>query len=278
MSVRSEEEARWKREAEFFDHEAEAALTRIQPVSVETIRRYGELRRRRFSKEYRFRLLGPLAGKTVLDVGCGDGINAMNFAKLGASVTGIDISPKAIELAGKRAEVNGVSALTRFVCSPLETAKFSENSFDVIWGDAILHHLIHDLDNVMRNLVRWAKPGAIVIFGEPMNLSPWLRKLRLMLPVKTDATPDERPLERSEVEIIQRFLPDLQIRHFSLLDRLNRYVLIDHDYEGSPAPRRAIASLLNTVDYVVLSVPGLKRLGGTSVMFGHAKNDPGINA
>ena len=271
MSVQREEEARWRREAEFFDHEAEAAMARIRPVHPATIKRYGELRRRRFSKEFRFRILGPLQSKSVLDVGCGDGINAMNFAKLGAKVTGIDISPKAIELAQKRADVNGVTASTRFVCSPLETAEFADSSFDVIWGDAVLHHLIPDLDNVMRRLVRWAKPGAIIMFGEPMNLSPWLRRLRMMLPVKTDATPDERPLERAEVDIISRHLPDLQIRHFSLLDRLNRFVLVDHNYEGSSAPRRAVSSVLNSIDYAVLSIPGLKKLGGTSVMFGHAK-------
>lgn len=270
MTQHSEEQVRWSREAAFFDQEAEAAMARVQPVNPATIKRYGELRRRRFSKEFRFRVMGSLKGKSVLDVGCGDGENAMNFAKLGARVTGIDISPKAIELARKRAAVNDVTSLTSFVCSPLETVGFPERSFDVIWGDAVLHHLIPDLENVMQRLVRWAKPGAMVIFAEPMNLSPWLRKLRLMLPISTDATPDERPLEQSEVAIIRRHLPDLRMRHFSLLDRLNRFVLKDYDYEGSSRPRRALASAFNLVDYAVLSLPGMKVLGGTSVMYGHA--------
>lgn len=271
MPGHAEEETRWQREAAFFDQEAEAAMDRVRPVDPATIRRYGELRRRRFSKEYRFRVLGQLKGKSVLDVGCGDGENAMNFAKLGAQVTGIDISPKAIELARKRADVNGVSSLTDFVCSPLETAKFPARSFDVIWGDAVLHHLIPDLDNVMRNLVSWAKPGAVVMFAEPMNLSPWLRKLRLMLPIKTDATPDERPLEQTEIEIIRRYLPDLHARHFSLFGRFTRFVLKDHDYESSSLARRAVTNALNYIDYLILSIPGLERLGGTSVMYGHVR-------
>ena len=269
MAVQSEDEARWAREAEFFDREAEAAMARIQPVPPETLKRYGQLRRRRFNKEFRFRVLGALAGKSVLDVGCGDGINAMNLAMLGARVTGIDISPKAIELAKKRAEVNGVSHSTTFVCSPLERAEFPERSFDVIWGDAVLHHLIPDLDNVMRNLVRWAKPGATVIFGEPINLSPWLRQLRLMLPVKTDATPDERPIERSELDIITRYLPDLQVRHYNLLARLNRFVLPDHNYERASMPQRAMVNALTSIDYAVLSMPLLDTLGGTAVLYGH---------
>ena len=272
MAGHTEEETRWQREAAFFDQEAEAAMSRVRPVDPATIRRYGELRRRRFSKEYRFRVLGQLKGKSVLDVGCGDGENAMNFAKLGAHVTGIDISPKAIELARKRAEVNGVSALTEFLCSPLETANLPAHSFDVVWGDAVLHHLIPDLDNVMQRLVSWAKPGAVVMFAEPMNLSPWLRKLRLMLPITTDATPDERPLERMEIEIIKRYLPDLHMRHFGLFDRFTRFVLEDYNYEGSSLPRRAVTNVFNWIDYVVLSLPGAKRLGGTSVMYGHVES------
>jgi len=271
MAGHTEEEIRWQREAAFFDQEAEAAMGRVKPIDPATIRRYGELRRRRFSKEYRFRVLGDLRGKSVLDVGCGDGENAMNFAKLGAHVTGIDISPKAIELAQKRAEVNQVDSLTDFVCSPLETAEFPPRSFDVVWGDAVLHHLIPDLDNVMQHLVSWAKPGAIVMFAEPMNLSPWLRKLRLMLPIRTDATPDERPLEEAEVEIIRRYLPDLHVRQFSLFDRFTRFILRDHDYEGASLPRRAVTNLFNWIDYLILSLPGVKRLGGTSVMYGHVK-------
>jgi 2-polyprenyl-3-methyl-5-hydroxy-6-metoxy-1,4-benzoquinol methylase len=264
------ESTRWKDEAAFFDQEAEAAMSRIQAVHPRTIDRYGRLKRRRFNKEFRFRVIGPLAGKTVLDVGCGDGINAVNFAKLGARVTGIDISPKAIELAERRAEVDHVSDAVRMVCSPLELAELPPASFDVIWGEAVLHHLIHDLDDVMRRLVRWAKPGAVVVFGEPVNLSPALRKLRMMLPIHTDVTPDERPLEQAELDIVGRHLPDMRIRYFSVVDRLSRFVLSNHNYELSSAPRRALSSIMNTIDYGLLSVPALHWLAGTCVIYGHA--------
>src|SRR5205085_11697689 len=96
--------------------------------------------RRRFSKEFRFRRAGDLRGKSILDVGCGDGINAVMFAKMGALVTGVDISPGAIRVAERRAKVNGVSGSTRFICVPIETADLPDDSFDVVVGDAILHH------------------------------------------------------------------------------------------------------------------------------------------
>lgn len=263
------EAERWKKEAEFFDHEADSAQERLSPVHPLTIERYGTLKRRRFSKEFRFRVLGDLTGKNVLDVGCGDGENAMNFAKLGAQVTGLDISPRAIDLAKRRADVNHVSGLTTFICSPLETAQFALGSFDVIWGDAVLHHLIHDLDNVMTHLMEWLKPGGIIMFGEPVSLSSKLRQIRMMLPIKTDATPDERPLERGEFEIIARHVPDLEIRYYAILERFNRYVLVDENYELSAAWRRAIQNVLNAIDYAVLSIPPLQWLAGTAVMYGH---------
>lgn len=102
-----------------------------------------------YHKEYRFQLMGDLKDKLILDVGCGDGQNAVLLAELGASVVGVDISPKAIELATIRAEITGLTKKCRFVCSPLETAGDLGGPFDIVWGDAILHHLISEFDTVM---------------------------------------------------------------------------------------------------------------------------------
>jgi 2-polyprenyl-3-methyl-5-hydroxy-6-metoxy-1,4-benzoquinol methylase len=268
MSKHDTQEAiRWQSEAAFFDSAAADAIKHVGLIDAKTVHRYGVLRRRRFSKEFRFRVMGDLAGKSVLDVGCGDGLNALNFAMLGASVTGIDISPGAIEVAKRRVEVNGVAASARFICSPLEIADFPSDSFDIVWGDAILHHLISDLDNVIRHMHRWAKPGGLIIFAEPMNLNPALRRLRMSLPIKTDATPDERPLEKAEIELIRQRLPDLAIRHFSLLDRLNRFVLPDHNYERASALQRLVVNILGAIDYFLLSVPFFQPLAATSVMY-----------
>ena len=276
MSNDSAEKARWQREAEFFDRDAEIQLERIRRVDPFTLERYGRLRRPWFNKEYRFRVLGALEGKSVLDVGCGDGTNAVTFAKLGASVTGIDISPKSIELAKKRMAINGVDERVRFECAPLEVARFADSSFDIIWGDAILHHLIPELDDVLGRLMRWAKPGAVIMFAEPVSLSATMRRLRRAMPISTDATPDERPLEPAEIDILRSHLPDLRVRYFSTFERFNRFVLQDrYDYEASSRPRRAIASALALADYLLLSVPPLRVLAGTAVFHGHKPALPG---
>ena len=109
--------AQLAQEAEFFDRWAEQRAKDLEPLDPAVLERYrrpGKL----YPKEYSFRLLDDLRDKTILDVGCGEGEDGMILAKLGARVTGLDVSPAAIELARQRAAVNGVSERTWFVCAP----------------------------------------------------------------------------------------------------------------------------------------------------------------
>jgi 2-polyprenyl-3-methyl-5-hydroxy-6-metoxy-1,4-benzoquinol methylase len=153
-------EARWKEEAASFDRDANERAHEVLPIDPQTLRRYTAHRlRRRSSAECRFRVARSLQGKRVLDVGCGDGNSSVLLAKLGAHVTGIDVSCKSIELAKKRAEVNGGSNIVQFICSPVEETEIPPHSFDVIWGDAILHHLIENLEFVLRQLTLWQNRG-----------------------------------------------------------------------------------------------------------------------
>src|SRR5262245_3860327 len=216
---------RWQREREFFDRQAESGIDELEPVPAETLRRYGHLKRRYFSPEYRYRVLGSLTGKHVLDVGCGEGVNAVILAKLGARVTGIDISKGAVDAAARRAEINGVADRVRFECSPIELANLESDTFDIVWGEAILHHLLADLAMVLERLTSWTKPNGTMLFAEPVVLSRGLRQLRLALPVHTDATPDERPLEEPELALVSRYLDGPTIRYFHFLGRLDRFII-----------------------------------------------------
>ena len=260
--------ARWNSEARFFDRVAEKLARDLRPTDPLTVARYAQPRRPWYNKELRFQLLGDLRGRRVLDVGCGEGSNAVLMARFGAEVLGIDVSPGSIALCHRRAELDGVAQRTRFTCAPLDTVELPAGCFDVIWGDGVLHHLIPELDTVMEKLTRWAKPGALFVFSEPVCLSPWLRRLRMNLPIHTDATPDERPLEASEMALLHARLPGLRMRWFGMLSRLDRYVLVQRNYERSPPPRRWLSDLLGRIDRAVLSVPMLQPLGGMCVMHG----------
>ena len=277
-AVKTREE-RWKEEASFFDSWAQKWGDDGLPIDPLALQRYTRpVLRRRFNKEFRFRVMGDLRDKTLLDVGCGDGLNAVMLAKMGAKVTGIDVSPKAIELARRRGDVNGVSDRLSLIAAPLETADLPPDSFDLIWADGILHHVLDDLELVLDRLARWVKPEGLLVFAEPVNLFHALRRLRFMIPVETEATPDERPLVRSEVELVRRYVPDLRMRHYGLLGRLDQFILINFNYEQSPPLRRAIVNGIDLVDYGLLSLPGLSRLGGSCVMYGHPAKGIGAAA
>ncbi len=238
-------------------------------MDATTLRRYTEGINPLFFKDYRIRMLGPLQGKRVLDVGCGDGVNSILLAKLGAEVTGIDISPGAIAVAQRKSEVNGLGKSCRFLCGPIETVAVETGYFDIIWGDAILHHVIADLPHVMQKLAEYSKPGALMVFGEPVNFNQTLRRIRFMVPVETDATPDERPLEPQEIDIVRQYLPDLKMKYFTLFGRLTRFVLPDWNYERASSLRRGIVYSLCLADAAFLSIPGIGKLAGNAVIYGH---------
>jgi len=225
-----------------------------------------------YHKEYRFRMMGDLTDRLVLDVGCGDGQNAVLLAEMGARVVGVDISAKAIELARHRAELSGLSDKCRFICSPLETAGDMGGPFDIVWGDAILHHLISELDTVMECLISYTRDGGLHVYSEPVNFCHTLRSIRHMVPVQTEVTPDERPLEVAEIDILKSFLPDLKIAPFHLLGRLHRFLLNRGYYENSSPMRRCDSRGVALADKLLFMFPGVNRLADNAVLYGHVKS------
>lgn len=261
------QESRWKSEAEFFDRIAAREVTRgLDPLVAA---RYGGPLRGIYAKEFCFSLLGNPRGLRILDLGCGVGDNALLMGQLGANVTGIDISPRSIEIAKERAATCGLEERVRFLCGPVEEIEPGDAPFDVVFGDGVLHHLLDSLDDVFARLAAWSRPGTLAIFKEPTNLAPGLRWLRGLVPIHTEATPDERPLEAPELEIIKRWIPHLRSRHFQMLGRLNRFVLEGGSYERSSLKRRLAADALAWTDSAILALPFASRLGGTAILWGH---------
>ena len=245
-------------ERAFFDNWA--ANKKAEVVSQETIRRYRNPGHK-FPLEMMFRLAGDLRGKSVLDVGCGDGVNAVVLGLIGAHVTGIDISPGAINLARERCAVNGVKA--EFICSPLEEFTDLGRKFDIVWVDALLHHMLHDLPATLRLLGSALAPGGVILMKEPVNLCKPLRKARLLLGPPPDATPDERPLEVSDIDCLRSHFSGLEEHRFYLLGRLNPWF-------KSHKARSAIAAF----DAVLLSLPLIGQLASVSVFAATAPKLP----
>lgn len=267
------EAARLAQEAEFFDRWAKENAKHLEPVDAAVLARY---RRPRglYAKEFGIRALGDVAGKRILDVGCGEGEDAMILALLGAHVTGLDVSPAAVELSRQRAMVNRVSDRTSFVCAPLNTADLPKKWFDVIWIDNVLHHVLDELDETMRHLLKAAKLGALVLCTEPVSLNKTLRKIRFLVPVHTEATPGERPLERADLAILEALIPGMTRKHFQFLGRLTRFIIPGLRYERAPAWRRILCDAVHIFDRVMLALPILEELGGMGILRGNAPDAP----
>ena len=72
----------------------------------------------------------PLEGLSILDIGCGGGLVAEPLTRLGASVTGIDASHEAIEVASSHAEMMGLSIT--YSCTTAEELVTQNKRFDVV--------------------------------------------------------------------------------------------------------------------------------------------------
>jgi ubiquinone/menaquinone biosynthesis C-methylase UbiE len=96
------------------------------------------------------------AGLDVLDLGCGQGIDVCEFARVGARVTGIDLTPRHIELALEHVEEFGVEAT--LLEGDVERLPFADSSFDRVVSNGVLHHT-PDIEAALREARRVLRPG-----------------------------------------------------------------------------------------------------------------------
>lgn len=168
-----------------------------------------------FPLEYAFHLLGPVAGQTVLDYGCGNGENALPLAARGARVIGVDVSEALLGLARQRLALHGLSGRASFVAGSAHELPLPDASADVVMGIAILHHL--DLDLAASEVYRVLKPGGLAIVQEPVRNSRALKALRELIPYRSDeVSPYERPLTDGELRRFASRFRDVRTRAFSL--------------------------------------------------------------
>lgn len=111
----------------------------------------------------------PLAGKNVIDVGCGGGILAESMAKKGATVTGIDLSEKALKVADLHSLESGVQVRYKMIAAE-EMAEAEAGQFDVVTCMEMLEH-VPDPASIIRACTKLVKPGGHVFFST-LNRNP----------------------------------------------------------------------------------------------------------
>lgn len=110
-------------------------------------------------------LLGDLKGKTILHLQCHFGQDSISLARLGAKVTGVDLSDKAIETAQKLAKDLAVDA--SFICCNIyDLPQHLDQKFDIVFSSYGTISWLPDLNKWGELIASFLKPGGKFVFAE----------------------------------------------------------------------------------------------------------------
>lgn len=120
---------------------------------------FAELERHRYETEWHIPMVIGLErwrGRDVLEVGCGLGTDAVNFARHGARYTGVDLTEASIGLVRRRFALEGLPAELR--TADAENLPFANDSFDLVYSHGVLHHT-PDTQRAIDEVYRVLRPG-----------------------------------------------------------------------------------------------------------------------
>ena len=151
------------------------------------------------------------SGYNILEIGCGANTISKAIIDLGANVTIIDISEKAIEIAKQhfQDDANNINCIVM----DAENLKFNDHSFDLIYGSGILHHL--SIEKAIIEIKRVLKKGGKAVFYEPLGHNIFINIFRYFTPKLR--TKDEHPLLLEDLKKIKILFPNTKFHYFYLL-------------------------------------------------------------
>jgi 2-polyprenyl-3-methyl-5-hydroxy-6-metoxy-1,4-benzoquinol methylase len=191
--------------------------------------------------------VGDLRGREVLEYGCGLGTLSTLLALSGARVSAFDLSPASLEVARRRAELHGVEDAIEFKVAPGEDLPYADESFDVVVGKAILHHL--DVELGGPELHRVLRPGGRAAFSEPLGTNPLVVFARDHLPYPgKNVRGADSPLSGAEVEAWGAPFREFHHREVQLLAMVERALGL-----------RPIPALARADEWLLGRVPALHR-------------------
>jgi 2-polyprenyl-3-methyl-5-hydroxy-6-metoxy-1,4-benzoquinol methylase len=174
------------------EHIHDLAITTSRVGTPKFFRQLDEYRYEKLDYLPRLVNFSAYKGKSLLEVGCGAGIDLVRFARAGAKVTGIDLSKTAIDLACKNFEQSEQSADLRLMNG--EGMQFAEDTFDVVYAHGVLQYTA-DAAKMIAEIHRVLKPGGETILMV-YNRHSWLNLMRKVTNV---------PLEHEDAPVLMKF-------------------------------------------------------------------------
>jgi len=143
--------------AEWWDPKGKfAPLHRLNPVRV------GYIRDRAAAHWQRDALSNPLAGLSILDIGCGGGLLSEPMTRLGGRVTGLDAAEKNIAVA--RLHAGGQQLDIDYRSGSAESLAESGACYDIVLALEVVEH-VADVDLFLQSVGRLTKPGGLVFLS-----------------------------------------------------------------------------------------------------------------
>lgn len=187
----------------------------------------------------------------VLEIGCFVGEFTKLIAQSKAIIYAVDIAPKAIALAKNRNNQRNIN----FVVDNIENSKFQNDSFDCIYGNAILHHT--NLTKSLAEIERILKPGGKFIFFEPNLLNPeiFLERKVPILRRLSNSSPDETAYIRWDLKkkLEQTGFKSVKVESFDFL-----YPALPHFF----------LPILIILSKILEKTPLLKEISGALIITG----------
>lgn len=205
--------------------------------------------------------LGDIKGKTILDLGCGLGREAVLFAMEGAVVTGIDLSEVSIKKARELAMKMGVDVT--FKVGNVDQIDFKDE-FDIVYCRGSLHHL-PDPEKTIERSYGFLKEGGVMVAQEPKseNLIAAIGRKFFMPTTKT-----EHPFKLGQLEqIFDKVFQEVHVKYFFILSPLCFTFTYIKPLRNKKLLDNSI-SILNAIDEKLLLVPFMKKYTWLEVIFG----------
>jgi SAM-dependent methyltransferase len=162
LSSEARVKSRWKSAAEPLRHWLQIPL-----VQRRVRRRISGDESKTFKQFACERYLGSKSSPDVLFLGCGNGVNALDWAKEGSftSMLGIDLSPPLVEAAQRAAQEAGVAHKCAFRVADVNTLDLREQRFDAVIFEHSLHHF-KDVPAVLARARQLLRPGGLLLADE----------------------------------------------------------------------------------------------------------------
>lgn len=127
------------------------------PESFESVERYRYREQPWMHDIFRF---DRFQGARLLEIGVGLGTDHMQFARAGAVMSGIDLTPRCIDLTRRRCAIEGVSSDLRVMDA--ERLEYEDDAFDVVYSFGVLHH-VASTERAFQEVRRVLRPGGVFI-------------------------------------------------------------------------------------------------------------------